>query len=108
MSDDYRLRADLQRIIANAGDSPHWNTASDRPEMPARYTRADIAAAVQRAIEVCAERAHDYCHARTVEGRALKYPAVFTTHTGQDMADLFRAILADRAALARIIDRGKG
>ena len=30
---------------------------------------------------------YDYCHARTVEGRQLKSPAVFTTHTGTDLAE---------------------
>jgi hypothetical protein len=68
--------------------------------------RAEVEAAVKRAIEACAEKAQKYCHFRTVEGRALKSPAVFTTHTGQDMADLFRALASDPAALGRIINGG--
>ena len=41
------------------------------------------------------ELVHDYCHARTVEGRILKSPAVFTTHTGQDISDAIAALPAD-------------
>jgi hypothetical protein len=95
MSDDYRLRADLQRIIANAGEAPHWNTASDRPEMPARYTRADINAAVQRAIEACAWQGYIAC----AETRHVSL--------GKSVEGKIRALLAP-AALERIIDGGKG
>ena len=37
---------------------------------------------------------YDYCHARTVEGRQLKSPAVFTTHTGTDLAEAIGALPA--------------
>ena len=41
---------------------------------------------------------YDYCHARTVEGRQLKSPAVFTTHTGTDLAEAIGALPALPAA----------
>ena len=45
---------------------------------------------------------YDYCHARTVEGRQLKSPAVFTTHTGTDLAEAIGrlpAVQPDAAAI---------
>jgi len=50
---------------------------------------------------------YDYCHARTVEGRQLKSPAVFTTHTGTDLAEAIGRLPAVRPVtvdqLAQII-----
>ena len=41
---------------------------------------------------------YDYCHARTVEGRQLKSPAVFTTHTGTDLAEAIGSLPAVQPA----------
>jgi hypothetical protein len=92
MSDDYRLRDDLQRIVANAGSAPHWNTASDKPVVPDRYTRAKVEAAVKRAIEASINRAEKYtecCQSCAGVGRVI------------------RALATDPAALERII-KGAG
>jgi hypothetical protein len=92
MSDDYRLRADLQRIVADAGAAPHWNTASDKPVVPDRYTRAEVEAAVKRAIDACASVAFD----------EVMYGAC-PHRTQRKVLD----ILLDPAALERIINGGR-
>jgi hypothetical protein len=45
MSDDYRLREDLERILRNAGKTPHWNTVSDNLELPGTFSCAEVEAA---------------------------------------------------------------
>jgi hypothetical protein len=95
MSDDYRLREDLQRIIANAGAAPHWNTASDKPVVPDRYTRAEVAAAVKRAIDACADEIDcGGCYGQCQD------PA--NCHAKE--ASAIRALATDPAALERIIE----
>ena len=52
---------------------------------------------------------YDYCHARTVEGRQLKSPAVFTTHTGTDLAEAIGtlpAVQPDAAPAGNLTARG--
>jgi hypothetical protein len=98
MSDDYRLRADLQRIVADAGAAPYWNTASDKPVVPDRYTRAEVEAAVKRAIEACADEIDcGGCYGQCQD------PA--NCHAKE--ASAIRALASDPAALGWIID-GKG
>jgi hypothetical protein len=93
MSDDYRLRADLQRIVSNAGAAPYWNTASDKPVVPDRYTRADVEAAVKRAIEAAA----------TITRQHIYYDSAGTGFSEEKFDDAIRALASDPAALGRII-----
>ena len=91
--------------ISSGGRLNHVTTLGGPPDLAVQYIRADLVeAAVKRAIEACAEAARAYCHFRTVEGRALKSPAVFTTHTGQDLTDAFRALAKDPEAIAKIME----
>jgi hypothetical protein len=111
MSDDYRLREDLQRIIANAGAAPHWNTASDKPVVPDRYTRAEVAAAVKRAIEACADKCTDVIRNYDVmDATGEKYAPLKTQKAAKGMVSVaredIRALASDPAALERIINGG--
>jgi len=64
----------------------------------------EVQAMIAAAYEVAAKSAGTYCHLRTVQGGRLRTPAVFTTHTWQEIQDCVRALTpADAtAALARI------
>jgi hypothetical protein len=93
-------------------DPVAWYWTRDPHETDHQYIRADlhraeVEAAVKRALEAAAEKARAYCHFRTIEGRALKSPAVFTTHTGQDLSDAFRALASDPEALRCIVEGGE-
>jgi hypothetical protein len=111
MSDDYRLRADLQRIVADAGAAPYWNTASDKPVVPDRYTRAEVEAAVKQAIEACADeiksRAKPHVRERlkmrlAKQGYRMRDPILARAYLRAARA--IRALASDPAALERIIN----
>jgi hypothetical protein len=78
---DYRLREDLLTVIANAGKSVHWNTASDR---------AVAEALVERAMIEAADAVTDWLNV--------------SSH--KTVREVLREIATDPEALARIIEGG--
>lgn len=92
MSRDYRLRENLQRIIKNAGETPHWNTARDSLDLPQTFTRTEVEAAVKRAIEACAEACDD-----SHRGNLPK-------HIQSADGVLLRKMLAKPEAIAKIME----
>lgn len=73
-------------------------------EARAEATEAALPRAWEMGRDAAGKTAGTYCHLRTVQGGRLKSPAVFTTHTWQEIQECIRALTPP----ADLADRVKG
>ena len=64
----------------------------DAAEAEVARLRAELPRAWEAGRDAAAKSAGTYCYLRTVQGRRLKSPAVFTTHTWQGIEECIRAL----------------
>lgn len=105
MSDDYKLRADLQAIIDRAGDQPHWHTATDK--LAGAYTSADMEATVRRALEAALVRLILNLWRHEGGDAYSQGMDAGARHQHEQDVKVIRAIGADPEALRRIVEGGE-
>ena len=79
-------------IDAESDRAIELRVRAEAAEAEVARLRAELPRAWEAGRDAAAKSAGTYCYLRTVQGRRLKSPAVFTTHTWQGIEECIRAL----------------